>query len=208
MVKESEKEENKSNKLKNEDIENKSFLSDLKDFFSETVKIVVVSLVIIVGIRSFIMQPFFVSGKSMEPNFHNGDYLIVNEINYKFSDPERGDVIIFHYPKRQTEFFIKRIIGLPGEKIEIKNNRITVYNSDHPSGFTLDESEYIPLSTLTAGNYVIELKNDEYFVLGDNRMASADSRLWGPLEERFIVGRAWIRAWPFGDFAVFEGIEY
>jgi signal peptidase I len=213
MIKESEKNEeerDESGKLKSAtvNVKNKSFLFEIGNFFSETVKITVVSLIIIVSIRSFVMQPFFVSGKSMEPNFHNGDYLIVNEISYKFSDPKRGDVIVFRYPKRPAEFFIKRIVGLPGERIEIKDNKITIYNNDHPGGFVLDESKYIPFNISTTGSFTVNLKNDEYYVLGDNRVASADSRIWGVLERRFIVGRAWIRAWPFGDFAVFEGIEY
>lgn len=196
------------NELKNnKETENRSFSSELKDFSFETIKVVIISLVVIVGIRSFVMQPFFVSGKSMEPNFHDGDYLIVDELSYRFGEPKRGDVIIFHYPNNPREFYIKRIIALPGEKIEIMDNIITIYNAEDLSGFKLDEA-YIPSETQITGNYVKELKNDEYYVLGDNRTASADSRVWGVLEEHFIVGRAWIRAWPFGDFSVFEGVEY
>ncbi len=196
------------NELKNnKETENRSFSSELKDFSFETIKVVIISLVVIVGIRSFVMQPFFVSGKSMEPNFHDGDYLIVDELSYRFGEPKRGDVIIFHYPNNPREFYIKRIIALPGEKVEIMDNIITIYNAEDLSGFKLDEA-YIPSETQITGNYVKELKNDEYYVLGDNRTASADSRVWGVLEEHFIVGRAWIRAWPFGDFSVFEGVEY
>lgn len=195
-------------KIENNDVvESGSFLSELKSFSFETIKVVIVSLIVIVGIRSFVMQPFFVSGKSMEPNFHDGDYLIVDEISYRLGEPKRGDVIIFHYPNNPKEFYIKRIVGLPGEKIEITDNRIIVYNIENINGFELDET-YIPLETRTTGNYAKELKNDEYYVLGDNRTASADSRVWGVLEEHFIVGRAWVRAWPFGDFSVFESFEY
>ena len=186
---------------------NRSFTSELKDFSFETIKVVIISLIVIVGIRSFVMQPFFVSGKSMEPNFHDGDYLIIDELSYRFEDPKRGDVIIFHYPNNPKEFYIKRIIALPGEKVEIMNNRITIFNAENPSGFKLDET-YISSEMQTTGSYVKELKNDEYYVLGDNRTASADSRVWGVLGEHFIVGRAWIRAWPFGDFSVFESLEY
>ncbi|MCK5084400.1 MAG: signal peptidase I [Candidatus Pacebacteria bacterium] len=196
------------NKLKNnKEIKSESSFSELKDFSFETIKVIIISLIIIIGIRSFVMQPFFVSGKSMEPNFHNGDYLIVDEISYRFGEPKRGDVIIFHYPNDPREFYIKRIIALPGEKVEIADNGITIYNTENISGFKLDEI-YIPSETQTTGNYVKELKNDEYYVLGDNRTASADSRVWGVLEEHFIVGRAWIRAWPFRDFSVFEEMNY
>jgi len=204
-------EENKENinsdEIKIEKKKSSSFLSDLKDFSFDTIKIVVISLVIIIGIRSFVMQPFFVNGQSMEPNFYDGDYLIVNEIGYRFNDPKRGDVIVFHYPNDPQQFFIKRIIGLPGEKIVIKNNEITIYNKERPDGFALDEF-YIPKSAVISKDYSQELKNDEYYVLGDNRIASSDSRVWGVLEKRHIVGKAWIRAWPFGNFSVFEGVEY
>ena len=187
---------------------NKSFFSEIKDFSLETVKIVVISLIVIVAIRTYVMQPFFVSGKSMEPNFHDGDYLIVDEISYRLDEPKRGDVIIFRYPKNTKEFFIKRIVGLPGERVEIKDSGITIYNNENQDGMTLDEDVYIPLDTKTTGSYDTILKDDEYYVLGDNRNASADSRIWGVLEEHFIIGKAWIRAWPVGDFSVFEGVEY
>ena len=197
------------NKLKtNEEIDKeKTLFSELKNFSFETIKIIVISLIVIVGIRSFVMQPFFVSGKSMEFNFHDGDYLIVDELSYRFNEPKRGDVIIFHYPNNPKEFYIKRIIALPGEKVEIRDNKVIVYNAENPGGFELDEA-YISSEMRTNGSYVEELKNDEYYVLGDNRTASADSRVWGVLEKRFIVGRAWIRAWPFRDFSVFESVDY
>jgi len=207
MINEKNKENINNGETKIEKNENGSFWSDLKDFSFDTIRIIVISLIIIVGIRTFVMQPFFVNGQSMEPNFYDGDYLIVNEIDYRFNDPKRGDVIIFHYPKDTRQFFIKRVIGLPGEKIEIKDNKITIYNREHPDGLTLDEA-YLPQSAVISGSYSQELKNDEYYVLGDNRSASADSRFWGVLEKRHIVGKAWIRAWPFNEFSVFEGVEY
>ncbi|MCK5123459.1 MAG: signal peptidase I [Candidatus Pacebacteria bacterium] len=195
------------NNSENKD-ENKSFFSEMKDFSLETIKIIVISLIIIVAVRTYVMQPFFVSGKSMEPNFHDGDYLIVDEISYRIDEPKRGDVIIFRYPRNTKEFFIKRIIGLPGERVEIRDSRITIYNNENQKGIMLDEDIYIPLDTKTTGNYDMILKSDEYYVLGDNRSASADSRIWGALEEHFIIGKAWIRAWPVGDFSVFEGVSY
>ncbi len=205
--------ENKTNNIienndsENKD-ENKSFFSEMRDFSLETIKIVVISLIVIIAVRTYVMQPFFVSGKSMEPNFHDGDYLIVDEISYRIDEPKRGDVIIFRYPKNTKEFFIKRIIGLPGERVEIKDSQIIIYNSENQSGIILDEDIYIPLDIKTTGSYNTTLKNDEYYVLGDNRSASADSRIWGALEEHFIIGKAWVRAWPVGDFSVFEGVEY
>ena len=185
-----------------------SFFSEVKSFSFETIKIVIFSLIIIIGIRSFVMQPFFVSGQSMEPNFHDGDYLIVDEISYRLGDPERGDAIIFHYPNDTRLFYIKRIIGLPGEKIEIKDNIIIIYNAENPEGMKLDENFYIPSDKVIFGNYTKELKNDEYYVLGDNRVASADSRVWGVLKKNFIVGKAWMRPWPLDNISVFEKIVY
>jgi len=201
--------ENKINNIaENNNIENKKESSLFFSEVLEIVKIVLISLIIIIAIRTYVMQPFFVSGKSMEPNFHDGDYLIIDEISYRIDEPKRGDVIVFRYPRNTKEFFIKRIIGLPGERIEIRNNQITIYSSENQNGITLDEDIYIPSDLKTVGNYNTILKNDEYYVLGDNRNASADSRFWGALEEDFIIGKAWIRAWPFGDFSVFEGVNY
>lgn len=196
-----------NNDAQNIDKQN-SFFFELKDFSIESIKIIILSLIVIAGIRMFIMQPFFVSGKSMEPNFHDGDYLIVDEISYRFGDPKRGDVIIFRYPNNPSEYYIKRIVGLPGEKIGISENTIKIHNVENPEGFELSEQLYIPETTITTGTFTRELKNDEYYVLGDNRIASADSRVWGVLEEHFIVGRAWIRAWPFDNLSVFKDIEY
>lgn len=186
----------------------KSIFSELAGFSFETFRILIISLIIIFSIRAYVMQPFFVSGKSMEPNFYDGDYLIVDEVSYRFENPQRGDVIIFRYPKNLSEFFIKRIVGLPGETIEIRDSRVIVYNSEHLEGMVIDENLYLPVTAMTAGNYFVELKNDEYYVLGDNRSYSSDSRVWGTLEKRFIVGKALLRAWPLDKFSVFEGIKY
>ncbi len=187
---------------------NKSIFSELMGFSFETLKVLIVSLVIIFSVRTYVMQPFFVSGKSMEPNFYDGDYLIVDEVTYKFEEPKRGDVVIFRYPRDPKEFFIKRIVGLPGETVEIRDNKIIIYNGENQGGMMVDEDVYLPSNTATNGNFFVELKNDEYYVLGDNRSYSSDSRVWGVLEKRFIVGRALLRAWPLDNFTVFEGVEY
>src|SRR3989344_2413481 len=106
--------------------------SEVLIFIWETIKVVVISLAIILPIRYYLVQPFFVKGASMEPNFEDGDYLLVDELSYRFYAPERGDVVIFRYPLDQSQFFIKRIIGLPSETIEIKNNTVTIYNKNKP----------------------------------------------------------------------------
>jgi signal peptidase I len=177
-------------------------------FSFETIRVVIVSLIIIFVVRSFVIQPFFVKGSSMEPNFQDGNYLIVNEIGYRLEEPKRGDVIVFRYPNDTSEFFIKRVIGLPGETVEINDGKVKIFNKENPQGFLLNESKYLASSVVTAGSLSAELGSDEYFVLGDNRGASSDSRRWGKLSKHYIVGKAWVRAWPFDDFALFESFDY
>ena len=174
----------------------KSFLKGVGIFLWEVTKIVVISLAIIIPIRYFLIQPFFVRGASMEPNFGDGEYLVIDELSYRFHEPGRGDVIVFRFPQDPSQYYIKRIIGLPDEKIEIKEEKIIIYNQENPDGFYLSESGYLP-EEKTLGQMNMTLDEDEYFVLGDNRAASSDSRRWGGLPGHYIIGRAWIRAWPF-----------
>jgi len=173
-------------------------------FVWEIIKIVVIALLIVVPIRYFIFQPFFVKGQSMEPNFETGDYLIVDEISYRIENPQRGDVVVFKYPNNLSQRYIKRIIGLPDETIEIKEGQVIV------SGKVLDESSYLPRGVFTPdrGFTKITLTENEYFVLGDNRSQSPDSRLWGPLPRDDIIGRVFFRAWPFVALAKFEAPSY
>lgn len=179
--------------------ENKLKVSPFKywlNFTWEILKIVIISLAIIIPIRYFLIQPFFVNGASMDPNFLDSDYLIIDEISYRFNEPQRGDVIIFRYPLDPSQFFIKRVIGLPEEIVRIEDGKIFIYSQDTPDErVILDESEYLE-DSYTPGNLEITLEENKYFVLGDNRKASSDSRKWGALDGRYIIGRAWIRAWP------------
>lgn len=177
-------------------------------FLWEIVKITILALVIILPIRYFIAQPFFVKGASMEPFFEDGDYLIINEVSYRFSKPERGEVVVFRFPEDPKQFFIKRIIGLPEETVEIKNNKIKIFNEQNPTGFILDESDYLDPSQITEGNLRVKSDENEYFVLGDNRLHSSDSRRWGLLNKSFITGKVFIRAWPFNKAKYFNPITY
>lgn len=170
-------------------------------FVWEILKIVVISLAIVVPIRYFLIQPFYVQGASMEPNFLDGDYLIVDEISYRFENPQRGDVVIFKYPLDPSQFFIKRIIGLPGETVKIEEGRIFISGNDETKKIILNESDYLR-DVYTAGGLEVSLKDGEYFVLGDNRGSSSDSRKWGTLPKGLIIGRAWVRAWPFNRLEV------
>jgi len=163
-------------------------------FFWEVAKIVILALVIVIPIRYFVFQPFIVKGLSMEPNFQDGDYLIVDEISYRFKQPERGEVIVFKYPQDPSQRFIKRLIGLPQEKVELEQGQIII--TDKFGGRkALDESNYL-LSQAQTEEMSVTLGENEYFVLGDNRAHSFDSRKWGALKRGNIVGRVIIRAWP------------
>jgi len=172
-------------------------------FVWEIVKIVAISLAIIIPVRYYLIQPFFVRGASMMPNFDSGQYLVVDEISYRLDEPERGEVIVFKYPLDTSQYYIKRIIGLPGETVKIENNQIIIYNQFNPEGEILDESDYLTAKVVTWGRIRMELGPDEYFVLGDNRPASSDSRQWGVLEEDNIIGRVWLRVWPFNLATVY-----
>lgn len=163
-------------------------------FAWEFLKIVLLALVIVLPIRYFIFQPFIVKGASMEPNFYEGDYLIVDELSYRIKDPQRGEVIVFHYPLDQSERFIKRIIGLPTETVELKGGQITVTDK-LGKNLDLKEKPYLQMDVFL-GDLRQTLSQDEYFVLGDNRNNSSDSRKWGAVKRSEIIGRVLVRAWP------------
>ena len=173
-----------------------------KETIWELVRFAFIAIAVVIPIRIFIAQPFIVSGSSMFPTFKNGDYLVVDEISYRLKNPERFDVIIFRYPHDQTKYFIKRIIGLPNEKIDIKEGIITVTNSEHPDGLIL-EQPYV--QNESDGNAHYELKEGEYFVMGYNRLASSDSRYWGALKRNLIIGKAFIRLLPIQNIDLLPG---
>lgn len=175
-------------------------------FIWETGKIVVLALLIVLPIRYFVFQPFLVVGQSMEPNFSQGDYLIVDEISYRFREPKRGEVIVFKYPNNPSQRFIKRVIALPGETIEIREGEIIIEKGNQK--FSLDESDYLSEFMKIPINFKTSLAEDEYFVLGDNRSSSFDSRRWGPLKREYIIGRVIFRLWPFSALAKFETPVY
>lgn len=172
----------------------------------EFLKIVIVSLLIILPIRYFIIQPFYVKGASMEPNFHDREYLIIDEISYRFNEPERGQVIVFRYPNNPQEYFIKRIIGLPGDTIEMIDGKIIIRNENNSDGFQLNENKYLSdsVKTYAIDEQPVVLGDNEYFVLGDNRYASKDSRTFGALNRSYITGKVLLRAWPFSNCSLFD----
>jgi len=169
----------------------------------EIIRFSLIALIIVIPIRMFIAQPFIVSGASMENTFHTGEYLIVDQLSYYFNPPSRGDVVIFRYPRDPSKFFIKRIIGLPGETIIIEGSAITIKNKDNPDGFSLDEP-YIK-SMKNGSNMTEVLGEREYFVMGDNRDQSSDSRTWGVLQQERIIGHAYLRLFPPQEFGYLPG---
>lgn len=184
-------------------------------FFSEMVKVFLLAAVIIIPIRVFLFQPFFVQGSSMVPNFHNGEYLIVSEFGYKktevgidgyrlfTTDPfrklVRQEPVVFRSLQSNGQYLIKRVIGLPGETVKIERSKVMIANDIHPEGFVLDESEYLADTVVTTDMKALTLGPDEYFVLGDNRTASSDSRFFGPVSKDMIIGRVLFRAWPVSE---------
>lgn len=191
------------NSLVNDKIEVKSKFKEFLENGWDLLKFAIIALVIVIPIRMWIAQPFVVSGESMYPTFDNGQYLIVDEISYLLGNESRGDVVIFHYPKNPSRFFIKRIIGLPNEKIIVRNQSVTIINQEHPEGFELVEP-YINEKIFTqTGEYTTG--NDEYFVMGDNRNNSADSRTWGLLPKKLMVGRAYLRLLPVKAISYLPG---
>ena len=159
----------------------------------ETIQVAVISLAVVLVVRNFIIQPFFVDGSSMVPNFQDGDYLIIDELTFRFRQPQRGEVIVFKFPQNESSYFIKRIIGLPGDTVQVKDGSVSVFNEKNPDGIQLIENYLI---SKTPGEVETTLQAGEYFVLGDNRTMSYDSRSWGILPEREIVGLVRLRLWP------------
>lgn len=172
-------------------------------FILDVVKFSVISLLIVIPFRIFIAQPYIVNGSSMEDAFHSGEYLIVDQLSYRFKEPNRGDVVVFRFPQAPALFFIKRIIGLPNETISIDRGTITIKNTEHPEGFALPEP-YLTRPFIDDMKPVT-LKNDEYFVMGDNRQASLDSRAWGPLSRTYLSGEAFVRLLPPIAAALYPG---
>ncbi len=164
-------------------------------YILELVKVAIVSMLIVIPVRYFLIQPFFVSGASMQPQFYNGEYLIIDEFTYRREEPKRGDVVVFRYPKDPSQFYIKRIVGLPGETIGIKDGKPEIYNSKNPWGLVLDEP-YLREGEITRGDMNVKIEPGNFFVMGDNRQASSDSRIWGTVDEKYIIGKVWLRAWP------------
>ncbi len=183
-------------------IDEKADKITVKGFIWEIVKFSILAAVIVLPIRAFIAQPFIVNGRSMDPTFATGQYLIVDELSYRFEDPKRGDIVVLRYPRNPSKFFIKRIVGLPNETIEIKEGVVRIKTKTNPIGFQLTEPyvEFKKSDTITK-----KLDDSEYFVMGDNRAESLDSRAWGSVPRKLIIGKAFLRLFPIASAEVMPG---
>lgn len=170
----------------------------LKDLFTLAFLIVVV----VIPIRLFVISPFVVDGASMHPTFENLDYLIIDEALYYFKAPARGEVVVFRYPRNLSIFYIKRIIGLPGETVSIDRGVVTVTTA---SGENITLQEPYAINEDATYTKKVSLGTAEYFVMGDNRPNSSDSRTWGVLPEKNIIGRVDLRLLPFREAGFFPG---
>ncbi len=175
--------------------------------FYEVAEVVVISLFTVFVIRTYLVQPFLVSGASMEPNFSSGNYLLIDELSYRFREPARGEVIVFKYPGDKKTYYIKRIIGLPGEHLAVKDGLVKIYNAASPDGLTLQEA-YLPKDVKTLGANDVALSGNQYFVMGDNRYYSFDSRNWGAVTRDEIVGIARLRLLPISAAEAFAAPAY
>ncbi len=178
----------------------------------DVIETIVVAAAIFVVVYLFLLQPHQVKGTSMEPNFHDGEYILTDKISYRFGEPKRGDVVVFKAPTNPDVDFIKRIVALPGERLKIKNNNIVIFNNEHPKGFTLSEPFEV-MEPIAGGSHikedkVVEVPAGNYFVFGDNRTHSFDSREWGPLPKKSIVGKAWLRYWPLSKISIIRGVSF
>ncbi len=182
-----------------------TFISEVLDFL----KSLAILLVIYLVIKTYIAQPFIVRGQSMEENFQDGDYLVVDELSYRFREPNRGEVVVFNTrfisSTSRGEFYIKRLIGLPGERVVIdRTGTVRIFSDQFPDGLTLEEPYLSPGTDTFVPEVVdITLGEDEFFVMGDNRDNSSDSRVWGALPLDYIVGKPFVRLYPLGDLTLY-----
>ncbi|OGB63600.1 signal peptidase I [candidate division CPR3 bacterium GWF2_35_18] len=174
----------------------------LGEFFLDLAETFIIAIGLFIIIYNFLVQPNSVIGSSMEPNFEDGEYILTDRLSYRLREPKRGEVVVFKYPKDETLDYIKRIIALPGERVLIENNTVTIFNGQNPKGFKLDES-YLADYIDTQGGIIFPegketvVPNDAYFVMGDNRPRSSDSRSWGTVPKTDLIGRVIFRYWPF-----------
>ncbi len=179
--------------------------SSAKLFFLELFKLALLAVITIFLVRYFLFKPFYVRGASMEPNFFDKEYLIIDELTYRLKEPHRGDIVVFKSPLNKKEYFLKRVVGLPGETVKIRDGQVMIYNGEMSDGFVLNEP-YLSAGLKTLPDTSAVLGENKFFVLGDNRFSSLDSRMLGPIDGSNIVGRVLLRGWPFDRVQLFTPV--
>lgn len=189
-------------------------LRSVTNFFLEIAETAILAILIFLALYLFLVRPHQIRGDSMIPNFHNGEYLLTEMVSHNIlkKDLQRGEVVVFRSPEQPNIDFIKRVIGLPGEKIKLQNGKVFIINEAHPEGFLLGE-DYLEEGTITEGRRTIQEGivfeiDDGYIVMGDNRGRSSDSREWGVIERENIIGRVWLRYWPPEAVALLKPAVY
>ncbi|MEW6448415.1 MAG: signal peptidase I [Bacillota bacterium] len=158
-------------------------------FFGDILESLVIAIVLAILIRAFIFQPFYIPSGSMMPTLFQGDRIIVSKLSYRFHPPERGDIIVFRFPLNEKKNYVKRLIGLSGETVQLSDGKLFINGREIPE-------PYLPPNTYFADYGPVKVPENSFFMLGDNRMNSEDSRVWGFLDRRLIVGKAIILYWP------------
>ncbi|MFZ2199903.1 MAG: signal peptidase I [Microgenomates group bacterium] len=182
------------------------FLRNLWLFFLDFLETIVVSLAIFAIVYIFLFQPHQVDGRSMEPNFHNAEYILTDKISYRLHAPKRGDVVVFHSPQDERVDFIKRIIGTPGDTILLKGGYVYLNGTQLKEDYINDPGQVLP-GRFMRDNLEVDVPPGQYLVMGDNRLHSSDSREWGLITTSDIVGRAFFRYWPVPVFGVIPTAE-
>lgn len=167
----------------------------------EVLEVVLIATITVFLIRAFIVQPFLISGSSMIDTFHDGDYVLVDELTYRFKEPERGDVVVFRYPLNPRLFYIKRVIGIEGDLVEVNRGKVII------NGKELQEP-YLKEDMSTSGNVLLNIDKGYFFAMGDNRIGSYDSRNFGPVPKDNIIGVVRVRLLPFASAKIFERPVY
>jgi len=182
-------------------------LKSIGNFILDIIEVVFFAFAIFLFLYLLVLQPHRIKGASMEPNFPDGEFLLTDKVTYRTREPKRGDVIVFKPPVSPEDEFIKRIIGLPGEKVSVKGSKVYI------NGKLLNES-YLDPELLTSSNSFLREGEEytvpagQYIVFGDNRPHSSDSRLWGPVDKSKITGRAWLIYWPISSFGTVKAVNY
>lgn len=181
-------------------------LRQLWAFVLDFIETIVVSLAIFAIVYLFLFQPHQVDGRSMEPNFHNGEYILTDKVSYRLHEPNRGDVVVFHSPQDERVDFIKRIIAVQGDTVELRGGYLYLNGQKLEEGFINDPGKVAPGKFLKEGQSVT-VGTGEFVVMGDNRLHSSDSREWGMIGKNNIVGRAFFRYWPPQVFGLLPTAE-